>query len=46
MDDRPDGRDVLRSELDQLRAEVRDLRDDLDHHLVTCPGSLAAASDG
>ncbi len=45
MYDQPDGREEIRAELDRLRAEMRDLRDDLDHHLMVCPGSLQAAQE-
>jgi len=45
MDDQPSGREEMRAELDRLRAEMRDLRDDLDHHLMVCPGSLQAAQE-
>ncbi len=45
MDDQPSGGEEMRAELDRLRAEMRDLRDDLDHHLMVCPGSLQAAQE-
>jgi len=46
MNELSDATTALRSELDELRAELRDMRDDLDHHLMSCPGSLTATSDG
>ncbi len=45
MDDQPSGGEEMRADLQQLRAEIRDLRDDLDHHLMACPGALQAAEE-
>ncbi len=45
MDNQPSGEQEMRAELDRLRTEMRDLRDDLDHHLMVCPGSLQAAQE-
>jgi len=45
MDDQPDGGEEIRAVLDRLRADIRDLRDDLDHRLMVCPGSLQAAQE-
>ena len=36
----------LLREVTALRAELRDLRDDLEHHLMACPGSLLAVQAG
>jgi len=45
MDDQPNVGEEIRVQLNQLRAEVRDLRDDLDHHLMVCPGSLPTVQE-
>ena len=38
--------ELVPEEVLALRAELRDLRDDLEHHLMVCPGSLAAVEGG
>lgn len=35
----------LPGEVAALRAELRDLRDDVEHHLMVCPGSLLAVQE-
>jgi hypothetical protein len=36
----------LIGEVTVLRAELRDVRDDLEQHLMVCPGSLLAVQGG
>ena len=45
MDDEPDGLEEMRAQFHRLRAEVRDMRDDLEYHLMVCPAAIEAAEE-
>jgi hypothetical protein len=39
MHDQPNGLERLRVEVDRLRAEMKEMRDDLEYHLMFCQAS-------